>query len=259
VTLCGHDSGASADQQQARRLAGLGGGRAMDAGPDGAAGALGGDAPKVAEAEGVGAGVGQRGVMQIVAVRGEPRGETGIVRAAVDAEELGARIGDVDTTNGLVVGDAFGGGDGVAAKKGVGEGVGAVGVEVVNVDRHWAGRGLARVGRNEIERGIETGVAQEFLIGEQDVARNASGRAEREFEQRLVVDSRDLVERADNGCDFVEVAGERARPAESVDRAGERGGDEFVEAADEFNAGMRVHQVFERAGMGEVSTETGLV
>ena len=108
-----------ADEQQAGGLAGQRQRSAVDAGRHRAVGVLDGDAPQVAQTEGIGPCPRQRSGVQVVEVRREELQKAGIVRAAVDPQEFGAGLAIVYAPLRLVVAQSLGGGPDVRAQPGV--------------------------------------------------------------------------------------------------------------------------------------------
>jgi hypothetical protein len=87
-----------------------------------------------------------------------------------------------------------------------------------------------------VEGGRELVLAEALAVGGDDGACDAACGAEGECGEGGVGDGVDAGAGVEHSDDFVEVAGEFAGPAESVDGAGEWGFEEFVEAVDEADA-----------------------
>ncbi len=87
-----------------------------------------------------------------------------------------------------------------------------------------------------VEGGLEVVLAEALAVGGDDDACDAACGAKGEGVEGGVGDGVDAGAGVEHPDDFVEVAGEFAWPAESVDVAGEGGFEEFVEAVDEADA-----------------------
>ena len=230
----------STDEQEAGRVAGVGGGGAVDAGWHGIAGVVGGDAPEIEMAEGVGVGAGGGGVVEVVAELVEPDFEIGVVGAAVEFEQFGAEGGVVDLAAGVGGAQTLAGRAGVSAKPSVGLDGGAVGVVGKNVGLDRAGFFVAWVAVNAVEDGIEVVVAEEAQIGEHVLGGDAATGAQGQGEQNGLIERGDrlAVAVAEEAHDLGKVTGQRALPAEGVDAVGERRGGEFVETMHLQHAGF---------------------
>ena len=66
-----------------------------------------GNAPEIADAEGVGLCIGQRGVVEIVVMVVQPFAEVFVIGAAIRFEEQRTCLGHFDAANGFLIGQTF--------------------------------------------------------------------------------------------------------------------------------------------------------
>ena len=136
----------------------------MDAGRNGAAGVVYGDAPEISEAEGKRARGRGGSVVKVVAIFREVLTKLVVIISAKELEELGAGFGDVDAPLRFFVAQAFARRAVIGAKIGVGFHRGAVGVKRINVGGNGSGIFIARVALNAIEDRIQIVIQKQSMI-----------------------------------------------------------------------------------------------
>lgn len=118
-----------------------------------------------------------------------------------------------------------------------------VGVEGEDVGGHWTRFLVARVAVNAVEHGVAAVGPEQPLIFKKDFDGDPTGGAHREALESGIVEGDDPLARTEVFHHFAEIADQRARPAEGIDAAGERGGDQFMEASHRLDAGIAERQV----------------
>ena len=201
----------------------------MDARGHGAAGVLDGDAPEVAEAKGKGPCAWQRSVVQVVVVFCQVFEEASVIVPSVEPEQFGAGLRDIHAPLRLVAAQAFGGRPNVGAKVGVRRHRSGVDVEAVHVGvkKPLGLLALAAMHAVQVRQKIEG--AEKTLVFKENISGDFACFAQRQILKAGFVHTDDPFAGAEAFDHFTEVAGQRARPVESVDAICERGGDEFVE------------------------------
>jgi hypothetical protein len=205
-----------ADEQQARRVARPCERGAVDAGRNGVAGVLYGDAPKMEEAEADRLRMWERGVVEVVAVLLQVALEFLVIRSAILAQERGSGRGIIDAAKGIFVADQLAGSAVVGAEPGLRRHRRAIGVEGVDVGGDVAALIIVRVGVDEIQLGREAALSKQREIREDVVAGELAGGAQRKVSETLCIDWLDVFAELRVPDDFTEVALELAGPAVGV-------------------------------------------
>ena len=126
----------------------------------------------------------------------------------------------------------------VGAKVGICFPGGTIRVKGKNVRGHRSGILIARIVLNAIENGFQMMILKQAVVFEELVDGGPACAAQREAQQKCLVESGNAFTDAELLHDFAEISGQRSFPTKGVNAVGERCGDEFLETFHPLDAGI---------------------